>query len=131
MKAVDVNIVIYLFIQGRHSDSAGHLFDRDANWILPDLWIHEMTNVISTYIKQDGMNINNGEKILKAAYQYFGKTTYSLPMADVLHNSVKYNISCYDSAYITLAIAHDLPLITMDKKLAKKVPEFTELFAVS
>ena len=90
-----------------------------------------MTNVISTYIKQDGMNINNGEKILKAAYQYFGKTTYSLPMADILRNSVKYNISGYDSAYITLAIAHDLPLITMDKKLAKKVPEFTELFAIS
>ena len=52
-------------------------------------------------------------------------------MADVLRNSVKYNISGYDSAYITLAIAHNLPLITMDKKLAKKVPEFTELFAVS
>ena len=63
---MDVNIVVYLFIQGRHSDSAGHLFDRDANWILPDLWIHEMTNVVSTYIKQDGMSTNNGEKILKS-----------------------------------------------------------------
>ena len=77
------------------------------------------------------MSTNNGEKILKSAYQYFGKTTYCLPMVEVLHNSVKYNISGYDSAYITLAIAHDLPLITMDKKLAKKVPEFTEIFSVS
>ena len=63
MKAVDINIVVNLFIKGTHSVAAGKLFSSDGHWILPDLWVHDMTNVVATYIKQSGMALDDGEKI--------------------------------------------------------------------
>ena len=127
MKAVDINIVINLFIEGTHSDATGKLFSSDRHWILPDLWIHEMTNVVATYVKQSGIALDDGEKILESACQYFLETTYSLPMTVVLKTSIEYDISGYDAAYIALARNNKVPLITLDKKLANKVPEFTEI----
>jgi predicted nucleic acid-binding protein len=37
----------------------------------------------------------------------------------ILQNSIKYNLSYYDSAYITSAIKHNASLLTEDNKLAK------------
>ncbi|RLI01107.1 hypothetical protein DRO31_07270 [Candidatus Bathyarchaeota archaeon] len=37
----------------------------------------------------------------------------------ILRNSIKYNITYYDSAYLTAAITQEATLVTEDKKLAK------------
>ena len=129
MKAVDINIVVNLFIKGTHSVAAGKLFSSDGHWILPDLWVHDMTNVVETYVKQSGMALDDRELFLDSACQYFLETTYSLPMTVVLKTSIEYDISGYDAAYIALARNNKVPLITLDKKLAKKVPEFTEILS--
>ena len=98
MKVVDVNIVVNLFIKGTHSVAAGKLFSSDRHWILPDLWGHDMTNVVATYVKQSGMALDDGEIFLDSACQYFLETTYSLPMTVVLKTSIEYDISGYDAA---------------------------------
>ena len=48
-------------------------------------------------------------------------------MTVVLKTSIEYDISGYDAAYIALARNKKVPLITLDKKLANKVPVFTEI----
>ena len=127
MIAVDVNIVVHLFIEGSHSTESQSLFKKDSHWILPDIWIHEMTNVLSTYVKHGGMSLENGIKILNDALNYFADSTFSLSMAEVLSLSVNYNISGYDAAYIVLAKYNKIPLLTLDKKLSGLVPEYTRL----
>ncbi len=125
MIVVDVNILIHLFLNGSHTKNAQALYKRDPHWIAPDLWIHEMTNVISTYVKHGGMDLPAGKDILSCAFDYFGDNTFTVPSQDVLSISVEKNISGYDAAYIALAVANKVPLITLDKKLIKQVPEYT------
>ncbi len=127
MIVVDVNIIIHLFISGSHSKKARALYNSDPYWHVPDLWIHEMTNVISTYVKHGGMDMSDAKKILNNAFEYFGENTYTIPSQDVLALSVKYKISGYDATYIVLAAANEVPLVTLDKKLVAKVPDLTKM----
>jgi len=127
MKVVDVNIVIHLFIDGTHSIDSRQLFQDDSNWILPNIWIHEMNNVLSTFVKQGGMPLTDAVGILKLSWRVFGKSTVKIKMDDALINSVQFKISGYDAEYITLAQYQDLPLITLDKKLCNLLPKWTEL----
>lgn len=86
-----------------------------------------MTNVLSTYVKHGGMALKGGIEILNDALNYFRESTYTLPMPDVLSISVNYKISGYDAAVIALAKSNKIPLITLDKKLSRLVPEYTQL----
>ena len=122
MIVVDVNIIVHLFISGSHSQKAKNLYNADPEWRVPDLWIHEMTNVLSSYVKHGGVNLSKAKSILSNVYDYFGENTYSMNSQNVLEISVEYNISGYDATYISLAVANDVSLFTLDKKLAAKVP---------
>ncbi len=127
MIVVDVNIIVNLFIDGDHSNAAADLFEQDDQWYFPDIWLHETTNVISTYVKYGGLSIKKADQILNNAMAYFLNTTYSMPMTDVLKCSIKYNISAYDAEYIVLAKINNTQLVTVDKKLNKAIPQLTRL----
>lgn len=127
MIVVDVNIIVNLFIEGEHSTAAAELYEQNDQWHCPDIWLHEMTNVMSTYVKHGGLSQKKGEQILNNAMAYFLDTTFSMPMTDVLKCSFKYNISTYDAEYIVLAKMNKTRLVTVDKKLHSAVPNFTQL----
>ena len=127
MIAVDVNIIVNLFIEGEHSPAAAELYEQGDQWYCPDIWLHEMTNVMSTYVKHGGLSQKKAGQILNNAMAYFLDTTFSMPMTDVLKCSLKYKISAYDAEYILLAKMNKTRLFTVDKKLNKLVPQLTRL----
>ena len=127
MIVVDVNIIVNLFIEGDHSTAAADLYEQDDQWYCPDIWIHEITNVISTYVKHGGLPPKKADQILNNAMAYFLDNTFSMPMTDVLKCSLKYNISAYDAEYIVLANINKTRLVTVDKKLNKAIPQRARL----
>ncbi|MBC8322468.1 MAG: type II toxin-antitoxin system VapC family toxin [Candidatus Marinimicrobia bacterium] len=127
MIVVDVNIIVNLFIDGEHSPAATDLFEQDDQWYCPDIWLHEITNVMSTYVKHGGLSIKKADQILNNAIAYFLDSTFSMPMTDVLKCSIKYNISAYDAEYIVLAKINNTQLVTVDKRLNKAIPQLTRL----
>ncbi len=127
MIVVDVNIIVNLFIEGDHTPAAVELYEQDNQWYCPDIWIHELTNVMSTYVKHGGLSQKKVDQILNNAMDYFLDTTISMPISDVLKCSLKYNISAYNAEYIVLAKMNNTPLVTVDKKLNKSIPKLTRL----
>jgi predicted nucleic acid-binding protein len=127
MIVVDVNIIVNLFIEGEHTPAASDLYKQDDQWCCPDIWLHEMTNVMSTYVKHGGVSQKKAAQILNNALAYFLDTTFSIPVSDVLNCSLKYNISAYDAEYIVLAKSNKTRLVTVDKKLNKAIPQLTRL----
>jgi predicted nucleic acid-binding protein len=127
MIVVDVNIIVNLFIEGEHTSAAVELYKQDDQWHCPDIWLHELTNVMSTYVKYGGLSPKKADQILNNAMAYFLDTTFSIPMSDVLKYSLKYNISAYDAEYIVLAKSKNARLVTVDKKLNKLIPQLTRL----
>lgn len=93
------------------------------NLIAPNLWFYEVINVIRN-IKLRNATIPN--KLLETKLIDLLLSSPSLiDMSELGSQCLKYaitlSISAYDSAYITLAHAHGLALITADSKLADKI----------
>lgn len=90
--------------------------------LVPSIWPLEVNNVLWVGIRKG--------KITAIQAKRFKYILTSLPIsidlkASDLHNEVilelaqKYKISCYDAAYLELALRENLPFATLDVALAK------------
>ncbi len=84
--------------------------------LAPNLLIHEVTHV--AVIKQ-----RRGESLddLIAALQRLSSLDLQLEPVDsvgTLESAVRHGLTAYDAAYLWLAAAHRVPLLTFDRRLA-------------
>ncbi|SRR3989344_3156529 len=96
--------------------------DEKVELLAPNIWVFEIANGIKTAFLRDRVPINKCKIKLK---QLINSSPYLVNVeSDVeicLNNALKYQISVYDSTYVTLAIINNVPLISSDKKLVTKV----------
>lgn len=100
-----------------------HYLAGDINLIAPNLWLYEIINgLVSAKLKKKTLFLSDLDSKL---VDLINSSPNLMDISDLsslcLKNSVRYKISAYDSAYITLAHAHGLTFITADRKLAGKV----------
>lgn len=90
--------------------------------IAPTLWFYEVTNGIKSAALRSRVSPMKSKSLLKLLLKSKPET---VPMEEVLteclENAIKFEISVYDSAYVTLAQINNIPLITSDQKLANKI----------
>lgn len=90
--------------------------------IAPSLWSYEITNGIKSAITRNRLDVDHGLSLLNLLIKSKPDT---FPINDLLpeclENATKFQISVYDSAYITLSHANNSPLITSDKKLVLRI----------
>lgn len=89
--------------------------------LTPNLWFYEITNGIRSACLRTRITSTTSRKLLKLLLKSRPQTV-SLEdvLPQVLANALTYQVSAYDSAYITLAQINNLPLITSDQKLADR-----------
>jgi len=90
--------------------------------IVPTLWFYEVTNGIKSAALRSRISSAKSKLLLELLLKSKPET---VPMDEVLteclENAIKFEISAYDSAYITLAQINGIPLITGDQRLVNKV----------
>ena len=59
MIVVDVNVLAYLLIPGKHTGSAERLLEADAHWAAPRLWRSELRNVLATYLRSNLLQLED------------------------------------------------------------------------
>lgn len=87
----------------------------------PDLWVYEVVSVTTTAIRRG----ENPSRVKRLLSDIVAARPNLIPMVnlskEIVLNAVKYGISSYDSAYITLAMDLGLVLVTADKVLTNKI----------
>ena len=120
-KIIDASIAVKWFLNEENSDKALNLKDSflkgELILIAPDLIVLEVLNALR-YNKQ------KERELIRANKDIFELNLNLIKINDVLliktiENSIKYNITIYDSLYVTIAQLHGAPLISADKKLYK------------
>lgn len=90
--------------------------------ITPSLWSYEITNGIKSAISRNRLTTNQGQSLLKLLIKSKPDT---FPLDDLLpeclENATRFQISAYDSAYVTLSHINNIGLITSDDKLVHKI----------
>jgi len=120
---VDVNVIAYLFIAGERTAEARAMRELDADWLVPDLWRDEFLNILSTYVRHGGTDLETATALwLSAAALFVGKDTTADPLT-TLELATRHQLNAYDAQYLVVAVDRDVRLITEDKAMLKAVPQ--------
>lgn len=122
MIVADVNVIVYLLIEGNLTDQARELYGRDPDWIFPALWKHEFLNVLSSLVRTGRVSKEDALDLWWKASGLFTRKEKEVDYDRVLSISVDNDISAYDAQYVALATHYSLPLITQDKDLLARFP---------
>lgn len=96
--------------------------DQEIDLVAPSIWEYEVANVVISSRKK-------GELSTFKAKQFFEFLQRNKPniisisdlMDKCIHNAVVFNLSAYDSAYVTPAKENKIVLISADDKLVAKI----------
>ena len=120
----DASVVVKWFVEEEHSGDALRLRDDYADRVVdiasPDLMPYEVLNALR-------YNPGFGESQLVETARALEKfSLWMLPLEGELaemciENSLRYGISVYDSAYLSLGVVRDIPVYTVDQRLIDKV----------
>jgi predicted nucleic acid-binding protein len=123
MIVADTNVVVYLMIEGEKTTMAQRTFRRDPNWFVPSLWRHEFLNVLATFVRHGGIEIDEAMDIWHKSTLLFSPGEREVNMPQALRLASQHNISAYDAQYVTLAMEMSVPYVTEDQQLLKIFPD--------
>ena len=123
MIVVDMNVIGYLLIRGKRSETMDRLLLAEPDWIAPRLWLDEFVNVLCTYERVDSMPSDQAVGLLEDALTLMDGASYEVAPERVLAVARRTGCSGYDSQYVALAEDLGLKLYTCDKGLLNRCPE--------
>ena len=121
MIVADTNLIAYLLIAGPHSAAAQRAFDRDAVWLIPEVWRHEMLNVLATSVRNGLLEYSKALDVWVHAPAFVKEA--EVPPLEVLDLSVSSKFATFDYYYVVLARKLGARLVTGDGKLLKSFPD--------
>ncbi len=125
MIVVDNSVLIPEFLDTPESRAARLALAKYPGWIVPPLWRFEFVNVVVTLLRAGNVNYPMASDALDRAVMTLTGIEQPVDQLEVVRNAIRYGISAYDSQYITLARSRGCQCLTADKRLARRVPQFT------
>lgn len=122
MIVADTNLVAYLLIPGANSALAEEVLDRDAEWATPLLCRSELRNVLTLYMRHQGMSLTQAQQTMDKAERLLLRHEFTVPSDAVLQATSRADVSAYDAEFIVLAEQLHIPLVTSDKAVLKAFP---------
>lgn len=124
---VDASVGIKILVEEELSDRAWKLFEyltREPapRFFVPDHFYIECANVLWKYVRQFGHSRRAAGRALAdfLDFPFHVVSTRSLALASLDLGLVR-GIAAYDSAYVTLAHSLELPLVTADEALLRRL----------
>lgn len=117
---VDASVVAAWFLpdeDGAVADEAlARLETQDA--VAPDLLSHELRNILLSAERRKRISSDDVFAILMRFASLPLTLSSSADHVSIVRLARKHSLSAYDAAYLSLAISHQAPLATQDRKLA-------------
>ncbi|MCC6301018.1 MAG: type II toxin-antitoxin system VapC family toxin [Anaerolineales bacterium] len=123
MIVADTNLIVYLFINGDQTELAQRVLSKDPQWIVPPLWQSEFLNVLAAHIRRD-MPVQKAKQLMDIALQAL-KRRQIIPSHDMIIELVsESDCTAYDCEFVALARQLEIKLVTADKQLLKRFPDY-------
>ena len=119
MIVADTNLIAYLLIPGDSSEVSVDVFRKDPKWIAPQLWRSEFRNILTLYMRQQGMTLNQAQETMGKAESIMTGHEYALNSDSVLQIASNSKLSAYDCEFVALAKYSNVKLVTFDKLILK------------
>lgn len=126
---IDASVAIKLFIEEELSDQADALFahlgsNPDTRFFVPTLFYPECANILWKYARQGECTKADAKNSLSRLMALaLDRLDVALVMEDALPLALAHDISVYDACYVATARYCQVPLLTADERLARKVDD--------
>jgi predicted nucleic acid-binding protein len=120
MIVVDTNVIGYLFLSSEQSKLAERALQKDGEWAAPILWRSELRSVLTFYIRQGLIELEQAQRIMQGALRLIKGREYEVSSYEVLRLAAKSGCSAYDCEFIATANDLKVPLLTVDKQLLRE-----------
>jgi predicted nucleic acid-binding protein len=124
---VDASVAIKLFVLEPLSERVDALFaylaqDPPARFYVPDLLFVECANILWKYVRRFDYPAENAREDM-ANLRALALQTISTAdlIVDALDTALAHEITAYDACYVALAWHLDVPLLTADEALVRKL----------
>lgn len=122
MIVVDVNILLYAVIECDATPLTQELKNKDPDWRVPTLLIHEVLNALVTHERRGILKLDQCRELLRSATAFMGAAGIAVDVELALDVAVRHRITGYDAQYVALAQTLDVILVTEDRKLREAAP---------
>lgn len=123
MIVVDTNVIAYLVIEGKQTASALNVINIDPEWAAPQLWKSEMRNLLSLYLRNRQMTIDEAVSAMDRSEAVIAGREYDVESSRVLELASHSGCTAYDCEFAYLAEKLNVLLVTADKKLLAAFPD--------
>ncbi len=123
MIVVDTNLLVYAVLPGEGTAMALRVAARDADWVAPPLWRHELANVLATWMRVRDLTLADAVDVFAEAERLVVDAELAPGLERKLDLAARGKISAYDAEFVALAQELDLPLVTADRRLSRAFPK--------
>ena len=120
MIIADTNIISYLLLPTRYSDSVDTLYKVDSNWAAPTLWRSEFRNVLTLYLRKQIITFEEALRLQEEAESLMSGSEFELSSSRILALANESSCSSYDCEFVALAQHLNIKLVTQDKKVLRE-----------
>ena len=122
MIVADVNLVVYLLVEGEWTPLAERALRRDPEWAAPLLWRSEFRNVLATMQRNGGLGLADALELAAEAEGLLAGRECAVQSSAVLALAAQSGCAAYDCEYVALARDLGVALVTADKRLVTAFP---------
>ena len=123
MIVVDSNVIAYYWVNGPLTEIARRVQAKDFEWHVPVLWRSEMRSVLTGYLRDGSLSVEQITRLMTSAEESFLGREHILPSDKVFQLADETSLSAYDCEFVALASTLDVPLVTADKAVLKAFPD--------
>ena len=123
MIVVDSNVIAYYWVNGPLTGIAQDVQTKDSEWHVPMLWRSEMRSVLTGYLRDGSLSVEQITRLMSSAEESFLGREHIVPSDKVFKLAVETSLSAYDCEFVALASTLDVPLVTADKAVLKAFPD--------
>ena len=122
MIVADSNLIAYLLIPGDRNKVSEEVLRRDGHWVVPLLWRSEFRNILSLYMRHEGMLVEQAKITMSKAERLLSDREYAVNSEAVLNFVQMTILSAYDAEFVVLAEHFNTKVVTTDSKLLQEAP---------
>ncbi len=119
---IDACFAIKWFLPEEGSEAARGFFEELENFVVPDLFLIEIDNILSKKVRKRELDIPGAEEIFSIIRNLpFITIPYEKLSREVFFISTRFSITLYNACYLALAVEYNGRFYTADKRLVKGV----------
>ena len=119
----DVNLLVYLLIEGEMSEIATAVYEADGAWVAPRLWRSEFRNVLALQLRSRRLSLPEAQELMADALVLMDDDLPEVDSNQVLQLAAQSKCTTYDVEYVALARMLGVSLVTADKQVLRAFPD--------